>query len=185
MKAAEHINTLHSGLPRFLIESAFWMMVISAVCSYVPVQSWMISHIPVVYGIISTAGMVVMYYAILRGMKGLAHPLTTLWWIAIGMNLLGFVFSCFGGPAHGMSAVFATLLPLIYLPLGILLLVWYRGHLGNAGMWMIVRILVVNLVPVFFVVTGLTEYKWGLILMDVITISADIWYAWVLRRVLV
>lgn len=185
MKTSEQINALYSGLPRLLIESAFGMMVLSAICSYGPIQNRMISHIPVLTGLINTAGMVVIYYAFLRGMKELTHPLSALWWIAIGMNLLGFVFFCLGESAHGLSAASATLLPLIYLPLGILLLVWYRGRLGNVGMWMIIRILVVNLVPVLFYVTGLVEFKWGLFVMELITISADLWYAWVLRRVLV
>lgn len=101
------------------------------------------------------------------------------------MNLLGFVLFCLGERAQGLSAITATLLPLIYLPLGILLLVWHRGNLGNTGMWMIVRILVVNLVPVFFYILGLIESKWGLIAMDLITISIEILYAWVLRRLLV
>lgn len=185
MKTSTQINSLHSGLPRMLIEFAFALMVLSAVCTYGPVQSWMISHIPILTGLLNTAGMVVMYYAMLRGMKGLPHPLTALWWIAIGMNLLGFVFFCLGEPAHGLSAAFATLLPLIYLPLGILLLIWYRGYLGNVGMWMTLRILIVNLIPVLFYVTGLLEFRWGLIAMEVITISADLLYAWALRRVLV
>ena len=64
-------------------------------------------------------------------------------------------------------------------------MIWYRGRLGKVGQWMIIRILVVNLVPVLFYVTGLFEFSWGLIIMELITISADIWYAWVLRKVLV
>ena len=64
-------------------------------------------------------------------------------------------------------------------------MVWYRGRLGKVGQWMIIRILVVNLVPVLFYVVGLLESSWGLIIMEIITISVDIWYAWVLRKVLV
>ena len=109
MKTSEQINSLHSGLPRILIESAFGMMVLSAMCSYGTIQNWMISHIPVLTGLINTAGMVVIYYAFLRGMKELTHPLSALWWIAIGMNLLGFVFFCLGESAHGLSAAAAYL----------------------------------------------------------------------------
>lgn len=69
MKTSTQINSLHSGLPRMLIEFAFALMVLSAVCTYGPVQSWMISHIPILTGLLNTAGMVVMYYAMLRGMK--------------------------------------------------------------------------------------------------------------------
>jgi hypothetical protein len=185
MKNQVQINSLSSGLPRAVIEAAFIVMVMSAVCSYSPVYNWMFSHIPIVLGLVNTVGMVVMYFGILRGMKGLPHPLTVLWWIAIGMNLLDFVIFCLGETAYDLSAVTATALPLVYLPLGCLLMIWYRGRLGKVGQWMIIRILVVNLVPVLFYVTGLFEFSWGLIIMELITISADIWYAWVLRKVLV
>ncbi len=185
MKSPLHIDTLHSGLPRPLIEAAFVVMVLAAICSYGPVNRWLLTHASLLLGLLNTAGMVVMYYALLRGMKGLAHPLTVLWWIAIGLNLLDFVLLCLGEAALGLSAACATALPLIYLPLGILLLVWYRGRLGQVGLWMIIRILIVNLVPVLFYVTGLLESQWGLIAMEVITIFIDLWYAWTLRRVLV
>ncbi len=179
------IDSLQSGLPRPVIEAAFVIMVLSAICTYGPVNTWMSSHIPVVAGLVHTVGMVVIYYAFLRGMKGLPHPLTVLWWIAIGLNLCDFVILCLGESMAGLSAATATALPLIYIPLGAFLLVWYRGRLGNAGFWMIVRILVVNLVPVLFYVTGLTECSWGLAGMEIITISVEIWFAWVLRSVLV
>ena len=100
------------------------------------------------------------------------------------LNLLGFVLSCFGEALHSVNAAAATALPLVYLPLGILLVVWYRGRLGKVGLWMVIRILVVNLIPVLFYGAGLLDNEWGLIVMEVITISVDIWYAWVLRRVL-
>ncbi|MBQ6761617.1 MAG: hypothetical protein IJP49_02590 [Bacteroidales bacterium] len=179
------IDSLQSGLPRPVIEAAFVIMVLSAICTYGPVNTWMSSHIPVVAGLVHTVGMVVIYYAFLRGMKGLPHPLTVLWWIAIGLNLCDFVILCLGESMAGLSAATATALPLIYIPLGAFLLVWYRGRLGNAGFWMIVRILVVNLVPVLFYVTGLLESAWGLAVMEMITISVEIWFAWTLRRVLV
>lgn len=185
MKKQLQIDSLQSGLPRYVIEIAFAVMVLSAICSYGPVNSWMCSHIPVVTGLVHTVGMVVIYYAFLRGMKGLTHPLTALWWIAIGVNLFDFVIFCLGDSMSGLSAVTAAALPLIYIPLGAFLLVWYRGRLGKAGFWMIIRILVVNLVPVLFYVTGLTECSWGLAVMEIITISVEIWFAWVLRSVLV
>lgn len=179
------VDSLQSGLPRPVIESAFAVMVLSAICSYVPVNNWMYSHIPVVLGLIHTAGDAVIYYAFLRGMKGLAHPLTALWWIAIVVNLFDFVIFCLGESMHSLSAATATALPFIYIPLGTLLLVWYRGRLGKAGMWMIIRILVTILVPVLFYVIGLLESSWGRAVMEIVTISVEIWYVWILRSVLV
>ena len=178
-------DSLSCGIPRGVIEAAFCIMIAAAICSWHSINGWMSVHIPVVLGLLNTVGMVVLYYAIMRGMKTLEHPLTALWWIVIGVNLADFVIFCFGDAAHGVSAVTATALPLVYLPLGILIYIWYRGHLGQVGLWMVIRILVVNLVPVLFYLAGLLEYVWGTVLMEVITIGVDICYAWVLRRGLV
>ena len=185
MKNRTKRDSLSCGIPRGVIEAAFWIMIAAAICSWHSVNDWMLAHIPVVLGLVNTVGMVIMYYGFMRGMKPLEHPLTVLWWIAIGLNLADFVLFCFGDAAHEISAITSTALPLVYLPLGILIYVWYRGHLGQAGLWMVIRILVVNLVPVLFYLAGLLDLSWGLILMEVLTIGADICYAWALRRVLV
>ena len=65
---------------------------------------------------------------------------------------MGFVLECVGEPVSAVSAAVATA-----LPLGILMMVWYRGNLERAGLWMIIRILAVNLVPVAFFLMGLLE----------------------------
>ena len=84
-----------------------------------------------------------------------------------------------------MSAAVATALPLVYLPLGILMMVWYRGNLERAGLWMIIRILAVNLVPVAFFLMGLLEKTPWIILQDVITIGVELIYILALRKPLV
>jgi hypothetical protein len=86
---------------------------------------------------------------------------------------------------HDLSAATATALPLIYIPLGTLLMVWYRGRLGKVGFWTIIRILVTILLPVLFYVIGILESSWGNAIMEIVTISVEIWYAWFLRSVLV
>ena len=176
--------SLHSGIPRFVIDAAFAIMVLAAICSYGSIQEWMYQRVPILLGLLNTVGMVTLYFAIKRGMKSLPHPFTVLWWVVIGVNLLDFVVYCLGDAAHGVAAATATVLPLIYLPLGILIVVWYRGRLGQVGLWMALRILIVNLVPVLFYVTGLLDSTWGILGMEIITIGTDIWYAWVRRRVL-
>jgi hypothetical protein len=184
MKTKTRIDSLHSGFPTPVIEAAFIIMVLAAICSYGALQSWLYQRIPVLLGLLNTVGMVTLYLAILRGMKPLPHPLTVLWWIAIGVNLLDFVVYCLGDAAHGIAAASAAALPLVYLPLGILIYIWYQGRLGQVGLWMVLRILIINLVPVLFYVAGLLDHPWALLTMEIITIAAELWYAWVLRRVL-
>lgn len=184
MKTTTQIDSIRSGMPRVVLDASFIVMVLAALCSHHVVSEWMMVHAPVLNAFLTTTGMVVIYYACMRGMKGLPHPLRWLWWAVIGLNLLGFVLSCLGDKLHALNAGTATLLPLVYLPLGTLIFVWYRGRLGSVGLWMVIRILVVNLVPVLFYMAGILETGWGLWVMEVITIGVDLWYAWTLRRVL-
>lgn len=184
MDRKTYINKIQSGLPRPVLDAAFVVMIAAAVCSHHSIQEWLFNRAPMPFAIITTLGMIIIYYAFLRGMKSLHHPFTVLWWIAIAANILDFLIVCLGDNFHGVSAISAALLPLIYLPLGILIFIWYRGRLGQAGLWMAIRILVLNLVPVLFYVAGLLEKDWGLVLMEIITIGIELWYAWALRRVL-
>ena len=157
MRTISRIDYLDSGLSRPVIEAAIIIMYASAILSYSPVSCWMSERIPFVQALINTVGMVIVYYAYLRGMKPLQHP----------------------------HAAVAAALPLIYLPLGILIMVWYRGHLEHAGILMIIRILVVSLVPVAFYLLGLLEKTSWRIIQEVITIGVELVYVWALRRTLI
>ena len=108
MKTKTRIDSLHSGFPTPVIEAAFIIMVLAAICSYGALQSWLYQRIPVLLGLLNTVGMVTLYLAILHGMKPLPHPLTVLWWIAVGVNLLDFVVYCLGDAAHGFAAASAA-----------------------------------------------------------------------------
>ena len=185
MRTISRIDYLDSGLSRPVIEAAIIIMYASAILSYSPVSCWMSERIPFVQALINTVGMVIVYYAYLRGMKPLQHPLTVLWWITIGFNILGFVFTCLGDSASMADASVAASLPLIYLPLGILIIVWYRGNLEHAGILMIIRILVVSVVPVAFYLLGLLEKTSWRIIQEVITIGVELVYVWTLRRTLI
>ncbi len=185
MNTKSHVDFLESGLPRPLIEAAIAVMVAAAMLSYTPVADWMRARIPFIQALVNTLGMVVAYYACLRGMRPLQHPLTVLWWVVIGFNIVGFALYWMGDDAAAVNAAFATALPLAYLPLGVLLMVWYRGNLERVGLWMVIRILVVNLVPVAFFLLGLLEKTSWMIVQEVITIGVELVYVWTLRRVLV
>ena len=184
MVSKTQIDVIQSGMSRIVLDSSFIVMVLAALCSHHTISEWMMVHFPVLNALLTTIGMVVIYYACMRGMKRLSHPLSWLWWAVIGLNILGFVLSCLGDKLHAVNAGTATLLPIVYLPLGVLIYVWYRGRLGSVGLWMVIRILVVNLVPVLFYMSGFLETDWGFWMMEVITIGVDLWYAWTLRRVL-
>ena len=182
----QKVNHLESGLPGWVIIIAGALMVLSAISAintggvYEKVSA---TVPPVIMGLVNTLGVVVIYFGYIKGMKTLQKPLTALWWIAIGLNLAGFITTCLGPDYLGYGAAVAALLPLVYLPLGILLWIWYGGNLETVGVLMIVRILIMTLVPVVFYLLGWTESFSGLFIEDILTVAAELIYVWALLRV--
>ena len=179
--ALRNINHLDSGLPKWVITAAFVIMVVAAVCTVTPVDHWMKEHASLGIALINTVGMVAMYYAAMRGMKRLYHPLTALWIIVLVLNIVSFISILFEAALPEVSFIIACALPLAYLPLGALIIIWYRGRLQQVGIWMIVRILVVFLLPIAWYLLGI-----GLndLFMDAIIVIIELIYAWQFYRLL-
>ena len=179
--ALRNISHLDSGLPKWVITAAFVIMVVAAVCTVTPIDHWMKEHASLGIALINTVGMVAMYYAAMRGMKRLYHPLTALWIIVLVLNLVSFISILFEAALPEVSFIIACALPLAYLPLGALIIIWYRGRLQQVGIWMIVRILVVFLLPIAWYLLGI-----GLddLFMDAIIVIIELIYAWQFYRLL-
>ena len=175
------INHLTSGLPQWVIIAALIIMVAAAICTITQIDSWFKEHASVAIALINTVGMVTMYYATMRGMKRLYHPLSALWIIVIALNIVSFVAILFEEALPEVSFVVACALPLCYLPLGALIIIWYRGLLQRLGIWMIVRILVIFLLPIAWYMLGI-----GLsdITLDAIIVIIELIYAWQFYRLL-
>lgn len=176
------INHLDSGLPKWVIMAAFIIMVVAAICTITAIDSWLKEHASVVIAFINTVGMVTMYYATMRGIKRLYHPLTVLWIIIIVLNIVSFFAILFEGILPEVSFVVACALPLAYLPLGALIIIWYRGRLQQVGIWMIVRILVIFLLPIAWYMT--LGDALGNLIMDAIIVVIELIYAWQFYRLL-
>ena len=161
-----------------MVEVAFCIMVAAAVCCVAPLRDQILAHAPLLNAALQTVGMTVKYFCMMKGMKPLYHPLTILWWVAIAFCLFGFVTMVPGLEGLEFSAATAAFLPLIYLPLGILLCIWYRGRLSQVGMLMVVRVFVT-------ILPGWLDHAAGNYALDGITLVVEILYAWALRRVLV
>lgn len=176
-----NINHLNSGLPKWVITAGFIIMVVAAFFTITPIDRWFKDHAPIVIALVNTVGMVLMYFAAMRGMKRLYHPLTALWMIVIALNIVGFFAIFFESALPEVSFVIACALPLCYLPLGALIITWYRGRLQQLGIWMIVRILVVFLLPIAWYMLGI-----GLddSIMDTIIVIIELIYAWQFYRIL-
>jgi hypothetical protein len=175
------IDRLESGLPQWIIIAAFIIMVVAAICTISQIDLWLKEHAPIGIALINTVGMVTMYYAAMRGMKRLYHPLTAWWIIVIALNIVGFFSILFESALPEVSFITACALPLAYLPLGALIIIWYRGRLQQMGIWMIVRILVVVLLPIawYMLEVGLND-----LFLDAIIVIIELIYAWLFYRLL-
>ena len=176
-----NINHLICGLPQWVITTAFIIMVVAAICTITQIDHWLKEHAQVAIALINTVGMVTMYYATMRGMKRLYHPLTVWWIIVLALNIISFFAILFEAALPEVSFIIACALPLAYLPLGALIIIWYRGRLQQVGIWMIVRILVVFLLPIawFMLDIGLND-----LFMDAIIVIIELIYAWQFYRLL-
>lgn len=176
-----NINHLDSGLPKWVILTAFIIMVVAAIFTITPIDRWFKDYASIVIALINTVGMVTMYFTAMRGMKRLYHPLTALWIVVIALNIVSFFAILFESAFPEVSFIIACVLPLCYLPLGALIIIWYRGHLQSLGIWMIARILIVILLPIAWYILGI-----GLndIFLDSIILITELIYAWQFYRLL-
>lgn len=179
--ALRNINHLDSGLPKWVITAAFFIMVVAAICTISEIDLWLKEYAPVAIALINTVGMVTMYYATMRGMKRLYHPLTAWWVIVLVLNILSFICILFEAALPEVSFIVACALPLAYLPLGALIIIWYRGRLQQVGIWMIVRILVVFLLPIAWYMLGIGLNN---LFLDTIIVIIELIYAWQFYRLL-
>ena len=179
--ALRNINHLDSGLPKWVITAASVIMVVAAICTITKVDLWLKEHASIAIALINTVGMVTMYYATMRGMKRLYHPLTAWWVIVLVLNILSFICILFEAALPEVSFIVACALPLAYLPLGALIIIWYRGRLQQVGIWMIVRILVVFLLPIAWYMLGIGLNN---LFLDTIIVIIELIYAWQFYRLL-
>ncbi|MBR6190317.1 MAG: hypothetical protein IKQ59_15430 [Prevotella sp.] len=179
------VNHVDSGLPRWLIESAFVCYLLQAAINWGPLMQWMDDHSPLASAIIQTFGALVMYYGLMKGMKPLYIPMTIAWWIVIALNIAGFVTSAIPAIMYTIGLPVAVSLMLVYLPFGCAIAYNYRGRLRRVGVWMALYILISSIVPVLWFLLGAPDS--GIInhMMEISTIGVIVIYAWAQRRVLV
>jgi len=126
-------------------------------------------------------GMLIMYFATMLGMKPLYRPLTWWWGLVIALNIVSFASISLGALWPEVDFIIACALPLAYLPLGILIAIWYHGQLQHLGIWMIVRILTVFLLPIAWFMLG---WDMNSVVMQGIIVLVELIYAWLFYRIL-
>ena len=178
------VNQVDSGLPRWLIEAAFVCYLLQAAINWSPLMHWAESHAPLASAIIQTFGAVVMYYALMRGMKSLYRPMTIAWWMVIALNVAGFFTVAIPAVMYSLGLPIAVSLMLVYLPFGCAIAFSYRGRLRQVGIWMALYILISSIIPVLSYLLVGPESGLANLPMEIPTIGVIVIYAWVMRRCL-
>ena len=173
-----YINKVESGLPRWLIEVGFVLFVLQAINTSYDIAEWVNANglqAPVWF--IVLAGDMILYYAMMRGMKPLVRPFTVLWWILIVVVAAGDITSIF--PESIIDMALAVTTPLVYLPLGFAMTYFYRGWLQWVGILMVAYMVTMIIFPIMLY--DLIPY----IIVDIIGIAVVIALGWTMRKVLV
>ncbi len=178
------VNHVKSGQPRWLIEMAFVCLILQGITTWTPILHWFMEHAPILLAIIQTFGAVVMFYAVMQGMKSLYKPFTYFWWIVIALNLAGFVTTSIPVINEIIGIPIAISLMLVYIPLGCSIAIFYRGRLQQVGIWMVLYILISAIIPVVWFLFA-NDSSLMDILLESSTIGVVFIFAWMLRRVLI
>lgn len=178
------VNHVESGQPRWLIEMAFVCLILQGITTWTPILHWFMEHAPILLAIIQTFGAVVMFYAVMQGMKSLYKPFTYLWWIVIALNLGGFVTTSIPVINEIIGIPIAISLMLVYIPLGCSIATFYRGRLQQVGIWMVLYILISAIIPVVWFLFA-NDSSLMDILLESSTVGVVFIFAWMLRRVLI
>ena len=178
------VNHVESGQPRWLIEMAFVCLILQGITTWTPILHWFMEHAPILLAIIQTFGAVVMFYAVMQGMKSLYKPFTYLWWIVIALNLAGFVTTSIPVINEIIGIPIAISLMLVYIPLGCSIAIFYRGRLQQVGIWMVLYILISAIIPVVWFLFANDSSLMDM-LLESSTVGVVFIFAWMLRRVLI
>jgi hypothetical protein len=177
-KRSLYINKVESGLPRWLIEVGFVCFVIQALNSGYDIAKWVNANgLQMPVWAIVLAGDMILYYAMMRGMKPLVRPFTVLWWIFMVVVVAGDITAMF--PESVVDLALAVATPLVFLPLGFMITYFYRGKLQWVGILMILHMVTMIIFPIMLY--DLIPY----IIVDIIGIAVVIARGWTMRKVLI
>ena len=179
------VDYVDSGLPRWLIETAFVCYLLQAAINWAPLMHWTTEHASLASAIIQTFGVLVMYFGLMRGMKPLYSPMTLAWWIVIVLNIAGFLTMAIPAIMYSVGLPIAVSLMVVYLPFGCAIAFCYRGRLRQVGIWMALYILISSIIPVLSYLLVGPESGLANLPMEIPTIAVIVIYALVQRRVLV
>lgn len=177
-KRSIYIDEVDSGIPRWLIEVGFALFVIQALNTAYDISEWVNANgLQETVWLMVLASDVILYYAMMRGMRSLARPFTMLWAIMIVVVAAGDITSIFTASIIELALAVAT--PLVFLPLGFAITYFYRGRLQWVGILMIAHMVTMIILPIMLY--DVIPY----VIIDIIGIAVVIALGWTMRKMLV
>lgn len=177
-KRSIYIDKVDSGIPRWLIEVGFALFVIQALNTAYDISEWVNANgLQETVWLMVLASDVILYYAMMRGMRSLARPFTMLWAIMIVVVAAGDITSIFTASIIELALAVAT--PLVFLPLGFAITYFYRGRLQWVGILMIAHMVTMIILPIMLY--DVIPY----VIIDIIGIAVVIALGWTMRKMLV
>lgn len=177
-KRSIYIDKVDSGIPRWLIEVGFALFVIQALNTAYDISEWVNANgLQETVWLMVLASDVILYYAMMRGMRSLARPFTMLWAIMIVVVAAGDITSIFTASIIELALAVAT--PLVFLPLGFAITYFYRGRLQWVGILMIAHMVTMIILPIMLY--DVIPY----VIIDIIGIAVVIALGWTMRKILI
>lgn len=177
-KRSIYIDKVDSGIPRWLIEVGFALFVIQALNTAYDISEWVNANgLQETVWLMVLASDVILYYAMMMGMRSLARPFTMLWAIMIVVVAAGDITSIFTASIIELALAVAT--PLVFLPLGFAITYFYRGRLQWVGILMIAHMVTMIILPIMLY--DVIPY----VIIDIIGIAVVIALGWTMRKMLV
>lgn len=136
------VQHLDARMPDWLIWAGIILTILAVLTEWTTLVGSLAFAKGIPYGILQTAGYILLYWACFRGMRHLPHSFTLLWWILIASHFL-----CLIGyldiPNHALAlmerSVANVFIFLCYITIGILILVWFEGRLRTFGIMLLLE----------------------------------------------
>ncbi len=169
------VQHLDAQMPSWLIWTGVVIAAIAALTEWTTLIGVLDIANGVLYGIVNTAGYIILYWGLMRGMKKLPHKLTAFWWILIfsffitALGYLDIPTKPFGMMLQSVGAFMAFCTIII---IGILLIIWYEGRLRTLGILMEFEAVGMMIIPIiFFALLQDNRCYWDNIITTPITLA--------------
>lgn len=136
------VQHLDARMPVWLIWTGIVLTVLAVLTEWTTLLGSLEYANGIPYGILQTAGYILLYWACFRGMRRLPHACTLPWWILL-ISLFLCLISYLDIPNHALAlmerSVANVFIFLCYITIGILILVWFEGRLRTFGIMLLLE----------------------------------------------